>query len=394
MIEIKGIPDRVYEFLYHFKAHFGCAQGKHFLLFCWLMVMLSVDGSKGTLKGLSRMMPERIRYWALMRMVRSGQWSAQELLDDMAGQVVRWLPPPRDGVLYLIGDPTLKGKRGHKHPLGRKAKMNDYAGYTFGFEMVVLIASWGSYRLPVALEAVDPKRRGHANILFRQMLRRFVPPPWARQVVVVADAGMAANKTFKLLKQKRYGFVFAVSCTRKFSDGKHVRDLVRHLPKGYYRRVASYKPNGRRKDYWVYSRRATLNGVGDVTMVLSKRGRNEGPKKVKIIVTNLEGAKVGEILSIYARRWGVEVTIKELKGGLHLGQMQVTKDPDRVQRSVALSVAAYLLLVRLYGREESVQERFSLFELKHRFTAEVFQEQLNRSEQRWRKKLEKYRAAA
>jgi len=33
---------------------------------------------------------------------------------------------------------------------------------------------------------------------------------------------------------------------------------------------------------------------------------------------------VGTILSIYARRWGVEVTIKELKSGLHLGQMQVT----------------------------------------------------------------------
>ena len=38
MIEIKGIPGRVYEFLSPFKAHFGCAQGKHFLLFCWLVI--------------------------------------------------------------------------------------------------------------------------------------------------------------------------------------------------------------------------------------------------------------------------------------------------------------------------------------------------------------------
>jgi hypothetical protein len=211
---------------------------------------------------------------------------------------------------------------------------------------------------------------------------------------VVADAGVAANKTFKLLKQKKYSFVFAVSCTRKFTDGKHLRDLVRHLPKSSYRRLATYKPDGRRKDYWVYARRASLNGVGDVTIVLSKRRRNEGPKKIKIIVTNLEAAKVGEILSIYARRWGVEVTIKELKGAVHLGQMQVTKDPDRVRRSVVLSVVAYLVLVRLYGREKSVQERFSLFDLKQRFTAEVFQEQLNRSEQKWRAKLDQYRAAA
>src|SRR3712207_8840070 len=47
-------------------------------------------------------------------------------------------------------------------------------------------------------------------------------------------------------------------------------------------------------------------------------------------------ATASQILSHYARRWGVEVTIKELKGGLHLGRMQVTRDAGRVQRSVTL----------------------------------------------------------
>jgi hypothetical protein len=42
----------------------------------------------------------------------------------------------------------------------------------------------------------------------------------------------------------------------------------------------------------------------------------------------------------------VEVTIKELQSGLHLGQRQVTKEAERVTRSVALSVVASLLLVR------------------------------------------------
>jgi hypothetical protein len=36
----------------------------------------------------------------------------------------------------------------------------------------------------------------------------------------------------------------------------------------------------------------------------------------------------------------MEVMIKELKSGLHLGQMQVTKEAERVTRSVALSVLA------------------------------------------------------
>ena len=71
------LPHKVYDFLYGFKSHFRCAQGRHFLLFCWLLVALIVDQGKGTLKGLSRHLPPRIRYWALLKMVRSGQWDAQ-----------------------------------------------------------------------------------------------------------------------------------------------------------------------------------------------------------------------------------------------------------------------------------------------------------------------------
>jgi hypothetical protein len=150
------LPHKVYDFLYGFKSHFRCAQGRHFLLFCWLLVALILDQGKGTLKGLSRHLPPRIRYWSLMRMVRSGQWDAQALLSEMVGQVLPWLPAPADGVLYLLADSTLKGKRGQKHPLGHKTRMNEYAAYTFGFEMVLLVACWDHYRIPVALAVLDP----------------------------------------------------------------------------------------------------------------------------------------------------------------------------------------------------------------------------------------------
>src|SRR5215472_7817420 len=90
-------------------------------------------------------------------------------------------------------------------------------------------------------------------------------------------------------------------------------------------------------------RRARLKTVGDVTVILSKRRRNEGPKKIKLIVTNLETERASEILNAYARRWAVEVTFKELKSGLHWGQMQVTKEKERVKRAMLLPVMAYVL---------------------------------------------------
>jgi hypothetical protein len=388
------IPRKVYHVLYPLKRHFCCAQAQHFLVFCWLLMALIRDPGKGTLKGLKPYLPPTLKYWTTMRMIRSGQWQAEAVVCDLATATLRALPPPADRVLYLIGDSTVKEKRGRKHPLGHTTRHSEHEPYRFGFEVVLLIASWGRWRLPVAMGLIDPAIRGHQNILFRQMLKDFVPPAWVRQVVVVADAGFAANETLRLLTKQKYAYVFAMPRTRKFTNGKHLRDLVQHLPKSCYYRRASVKPDGRRQDYWVFVRHATLHNLGDVTMVLSKKRRNMGPKQVKIIVTNLTGATAGTILSIYARRWGVELTIKELKSGLHLGRMQVTNDKARVTRSVALSVLAYLLLVRLYGSDEAVMQDWSLFKLKERFIGEVAQDAVRRTERKWQHKLNQFKAVA
>ena len=100
------------------------------------------------------------------------------------------------------------------------------------------------------------------------------------------------------------------------------------------------------------------------------------------------------MLSMEAWRWGVEGTVQALPSGLPLGQMQVTKEAERVTRSVALSVIAYLLLVRLYGHDKTLQKEWSLFKLKERFTEDVTQEHMRRSELRWQRKLKQLKNVA
>lgn len=100
------------------------------------------------------------------------------------------------------------------------------------------------------------------------------------------------------------------------------------------------------------------------------------------------------MLSLYAWRWGVEVTIQELNGGLHLGQMQVTNDKDRIKRSIPLPVWAYLLLVRLYGQDASVSSPWSLFRLKPRFMVAMANAQGARIETTWQRKLLKLKQTA
>ena len=138
-----------------------------------------------------------------------------------------------------------------------------------------------------------------------------------------------------------------------------------------------------------------MRHLGQVTLLFSKRRQNDGPQRINLLVPNLaEATTTGTLLSHYQRRGGVEVTFKELKSGLQLGQMQVTKEPERVARGLLLPILASLLLLRVYGRNLCAEPGASLWQLKRRFTEEVDQEHYDRSEQRWRKKLDQYRAAA
>ena len=394
MWSLTCVPTNVYNTLYKFKPVFRCVQARHFSVFCWLLMALILDHGKGRLKDLCGYLPPKLRYWTLMRMVRSGQWDADVLVTQMSQDVLNWLPAPEDGIIHLSADKTRKDKCGRKHPLGLVNRDSAHSPYHFGFEMVLLIASWDRYRIPLRLAVMDPKVKGHQNILFRHMLETVYLPSWVGEVVVSGDAGFAANPTLKLIEKKGWTYVFAMARSRKLTNGKYVSDLMRHLPKSAYRRRATYKPDGRRCDYWVFEKRATLHNLGDVTIVLSKKRRNAGPNQVRLFVTNLQDVKARTVLGLYAWRWGVEVTIKELKGGLHLGRMQVTRDADRVARSVALSVCAYLLLVRLYGGDKESGQPWSLFRLKQRFQADLMRHEIDRTERKWKRKLKQYEVAA
>ena len=132
-------PRKVYQVLFPFKRYFRCAQAQHFLVFCWLVVALIRDPGKSTLKGLGRIcLPSsntgrpcgwfgrgngtpkrRRRRWPRPRSVRSRhRWTACCILSVIASL----------------------SKAGQQHPLGHTTRHSEHDPYTFGFEMVLLMA--------------------------------------------------------------------------------------------------------------------------------------------------------------------------------------------------------------------------------------------------------------
>jgi hypothetical protein len=134
--------------------------------------------------------------------------------------------------------------------------------------------------------------------------------------------------------------------------------------------------------------------VGEVTSIVSKKRRHDGPKQTKILVTTLPDVTARQVVDVYRRRWSGALLIKELKGATGLERHQVTKEPKRVERSIAIALMASLMLLKFRARDIPAPGPWSVFTLKRHFTWQRAQAQIACSvTQRLRKGLQERRAA-
>ncbi len=268
-----------------------CFHHRHHLVLSWLLVRHRVYGDRANLKELSRHGPAHLAYHHYPRLLGAAYWCTKALLWWFADQALQAFPPPGDGILYLVADSTLKGKRGPNHPVAQKTRLSQHHPYVFGFRMVILMAQWDTSRIPVDFALVrrpaDPAYETE-NAWFRHMLQAFQRPAWCQELVVTADAAYASRATVKLIQTLGYGYVMALPRTWKFANGKALKALVTHLPRWKSTQVRIPTVNTRRRRIlWVDAKRARRRHLGDVTVVLSQCRRNQGPKHTKILVTNL-----------------------------------------------------------------------------------------------------------
>ena len=393
MLKLTFLPKNIQNWLQILKSMF---RDRHYLVFAWIIVCQAACQEKATLTGLARMAPAHIKVWHFRRLLKAKYWYFRILLWWFADHAIRVLPAPEDGILYMIFDSTIKDKTGKKHPTAKKSRLNKFSRYVFGIHIVILVLQWGNYRIPVDFEIVrrkdDPKYRNE-NSLARWMLVRFRPPSWTTKVIVLGDAAFASKRNLKLIRRHGYIFVMSLARTWKFENGKSLKNMVKHLPKTFYRKTWIIDNKGRRRVYWTYTKKVNLRHLGEVTIVLSKKRHNQGPKKIKILVTNLPNAKGRQVVALYTKRWWVEVVIKELKSGIGLGQHQVSKDINRVEKSIAIAVMTYLTIVKFRANDIPISGTWGIFTLKQNFMLEIAKEQYEKSgEQKFRKYFKKKNA--
>ena len=386
-----------------FRGMPGLWKGRHRLLLCWLIVMQALFPGRKTLEELARWTPAAITVWRFRRVLKAAYWDIHLLVAWWVAEALQTLPPPKDGTRSLVGDGSVKPKRGTQNPLTQKGRKSEHQPWFFGIRFALLIATWEVYRLPGAFRVIrrktDPAYQTE-NALFREMVQRFVPPSWATRVIVEGDAAYGSQDNMKMVMQRgtddptrRWGFGFAIARTWKTVEDKAIKDWVTHLPRKYYQRTRVSRLPGAQgcKPFWVYSTHLCLRHIGDVTVVLSKRGRNLGPKQTKIRVTNLDEWIPRQVVGAYQRRWPVEQINRELKTDLGLGEHQVSAEEGRIEKSFGIGVLAYLFLLRVGHQEIRPGTSWSIGQLQHALRLRII---TNQVEHNVKTRLTKVRKAA
>jgi hypothetical protein len=378
-------------------------RGRHRLIFCWLIFMQAVSPGRKTLAEMARWTPAAITAWRFGRLLKAVYWNVHLLVSWLAQDLLATLPAPANGIVSLFGDGSHADKRGTKNPVAQKGRISQHHPWFFGLRFVLLMAAWDGYRLPVGFRIILPKRHpGYRseNALFREMVGEFVPPSWAKLVIVGGDAAYGSKANMRMVQDRdkadttrRWGFVFAIARTWKTVEEKTLKNLVTHLPHIYYQRTQVPREGAGkgRRTFWTYHTRVCLRHIGDVTLVLSKKGRNTGPHNTKLLVTNLAELTPRQVVSMYQKRWAIELMHWELKSGLGLGEHQVSGNKDRSEKSVGIAVLAYLFVLRVCHHEIVPGKPWSIFQLQHALRLRAM---TNQVEHKVKVKMAKTRKAA
>jgi hypothetical protein len=157
-------------------------------------------------------------------------------------------------------------------------------------------------------------------------LQQLLPPGF--QVYVLFDSWYAANRLLKFCRRQGWQVVCAIKSNRKLDDQK-LSQWSQALRHQRYQRVQLTATDGRQRAYLVRPRQGRLTHLSfDVCVLISKRHpRDKHPKY--FLCTDLS-LSAQQILSIYQKRWPVEVDNFYVKQHLGLADFRVQSYLDNV----------------------------------------------------------------
>jgi hypothetical protein len=208
---------------------------------------------------------------------------------------------------------------------------------------------WRLYLREKTVRRLNRQRTPEQRLRFRKKtmlaqemlaeLRQLLPPGF--QVYVLFDSWYAANRLLKFCRRQCWHVVCAIKSNRKLDDQK-LSQWPQALRHQRYQRVQLTATDQRQRTYLVRTRQGKLNTVPfEVCVLISQRHhRDKHPKY--FLCTDL-ALSAQQILSIYQKRWPIEVDNFYVKQHLGLADFRV-QSYEATEKWFAIVFLAFVFL--------------------------------------------------
>jgi Transposase DDE domain len=327
--------------------------------------------------------------------LRISPWQADDLRTPLRTfvieDIVAYAQEINTWTLYVSLDDSLgekdKGTRHleaveyhHDHTKSQGKKKPYYTNGTVHVEvrlelgMRSYVYDWRLYLREKTVRRLNRERVPAQRLRFRKKttlaremlgeLQQLLPPGF--QVYVLFDSWYAANRLLTFCRRQGWHVVCAIKSNRKLDDQK-LSQWPQALKHQRYQRVQLTATDGRQRLYLVRPVQGRLNHLSfDVCVLISKRHpRDKRPKY--LLCTDLS-LSAQQILSLYQKRWPVEVDNFYVKQHLGLADFRV-QSYEATEKWFAIVFLAFVFLQWRFNHAQAKEPWHSLADVvrQHRY---------------------------
>lgn len=319
-------PPGLQAFFDPFRARLSRPQFAHL----WSLVLAwAVNVRRSVVWHLAARLPDGRHRTSRGRFLTHADWDAAALLGEAVGRELRRMKPRRGEALDLIIDDHRIAQRGRTmHGL---SKIWDHKQQRFVHGHIVVTAAvlFRGVIFPWRFELWLPKSCGAKTYrkttrIAADLIAAF-DPPTGLKVRVLFDAFYLCPLVTKACEHRGFSWFSVASRNRWFTRAWGVDQKIADLGPGllkYRGRMVRMKRSRGTRPLRIVDAPGALSRIGPVKLVFSKRPGDPW-RNLVAFATNETKLDARTIVSIYERRWRIEVLFKELEGDLGLGDYQV-----------------------------------------------------------------------
>lgn len=366
MFVIGNLPRKLKRFFGSVPHFFEKRQWPHFYS---LVLVYALAHGRRNINHLNLFLQDKAHRQRHQDFLVESPWDGATVVQCVARALLESMNPEDGELLEILVDLSHAPKRGKTMEAAHRYFDPVTKTYQWGHTFLLCVLRFRGVVIPWTIRLWVPrdfcgsprgKKLGlvfrNSNELAREVIRQFPKDLAARfRMRVLFDCGFLNKTVVEACKDRDFRYISVAKSNRVF------------FPFGYAgkRKLSSYGPGvvrtygktiqlpGARKPakFRVATRTGSMRGLGMVQVVFSERLSD---RSFVALVTDQTELSAREVVSGYRGRWPIEVTLKELKQSLGLGQYQTTRY-EGIIHHLHLCLISFQLLTTL-GLEDSAEK--------------------------------------